>query len=172
MSTDLLYPLLIAAGCLVLVVLVHVVTKPKPSRDDITLPVNGGPDPEGRRVPKPSDLLSWHRDHEATMLDFLDIVDGRHAPPAAKEQAGVALDAAMEQHPSPEMRAELAALRGSAAAMVAAAQRQDADALDRHRAVYQDYRSAWLDRLWQFPVDERRIHASRRRIEDELDPAD
>ncbi len=176
MSTDILYPLLIGAGCLVLVILVHLATRPKPSRDDITIPEGGGSNGD-EGAPRAGDLLTWHRTHEQSVLDFLDVVDGAGSVDdddpefEASRDADVAnaLDAAMSDHPAPEMRAELAALRSAGAAMLAAEERGDTDALDRHRAVYGQYRSAWLDRLWQFPIDERRIHEVRLRVENDTD---
>lgn len=159
MSTDILYPLLIGAGCVALAVIVHLLTRPKPSRDDITLPST----PERDRSPTPAatadELAGWHRDHEATVLGFIDAIDG--CVEDGIDAAG--LEAAIEAHPAPDMRAELAAMRSAADAMASAAERDDGDATERHRATYRDYRQSWLERLWQFPIDGDRIAATRLR---------
>jgi hypothetical protein len=159
MSTDILYPLLIGAGCVALVVVVHLLTRPKPSRADITLP----PAPDADRDPAPvataGELAGWHREHEVAVLAFIDAVDG----PGETDAEASDLEAAIEAHPAPDMRAELAAMRSAADAMASAEDRSDGEAAERHRATYREYRGSWLERLWQFPIDVDRIAATRLR---------
>ena len=166
MSTDILYPLLIGGGCLVIGVMVHLSTRPKPSRADITLPaVAGG---SGAGVTSVGNLSIWHRTHESAVLAFVDLVDGGPGGQTLDE-VSEALDRAIDDHPAPDMRAELAALRTAGQAMSAALDRDDGETAARHLEIYRDYRHAWLDRLWQFPIDELRVSVARRRNEDDLD---
>ncbi len=197
MSTDVLYPSLIGLGCLLLALVVHLLTRPEPSRNDITLPDTrrptgtGGPREAPDRRPGMA-LQDWHRTNESTLLAFLEHYDGptgnhtgtgtNHAPAgdAPTDDAIVltdpddreddetrrlteAFEQAMDAHPAPEMRAELAALRTAADAMTLARERGDHQAIERHRQVYLTYRSAWLERLWQYPVDRARVAAARNR---------
>ena len=213
MSTDILYPLLIGGGCVLLVVLVHRLTRPKPSMADITVPEPTG-EPAGAspstEVPL-SALTDWHRSHEATVLDFFEYHDAHvgaagveddsppsddatgddHPPLHAKSDADGADEAetaatidtipassesqrndetfddepfddeafeqALQAHPAPEMRAELAAARAAGAALTLAVERDDREATARHREVYVTYRDIWLERLWQFSADDDRL---------------
>ena len=205
MSTDILYPLLIGGGCVLLVVLVHRLTRPKPSMADITVPEATG----DREVASPptdvpvSALTEWHRSHEATVLDFFEYHDAlvaagradddppREGPagddhPPLHARSGVdgadetaravgtatagdesahrdeqfdddAFEQALQAHPAPEMRAELAAARTASAALTLAVEREDSEAVARHREVYVTYRDIWLERLWQFSDDTDRL---------------
>lgn len=165
MSTDILYPLLIGGGCLVIAVMVHLLTRPKPSRADITLPAVAGGAPAG--IASVGDLSSWHRTHESAVLAFVDLVDGA-SDDQTLDEVSEALDRAIDDHPAPEMRAELAALRTAGQAMSAARDRDDGETAARHLEVYRNYRHAWLDRLWQFPIDRHRVSVARQRDEDGL----
>lgn len=176
MSTDVLYPVLIGAGCLLVALLVHLLTRPKPSRGDIRLP-NAGVVAQTNKTATPSEpvreLRTWHVEHESTLLDFFDRHDrdvgavgsGRRA--AQARAGGEALtsdfELAIDDHPAPDMRAELAALRTAADSLRLAEQRGDAEAITRHEAVYTRYRAAWLDRLRQFPGHHTRVDAVRAR---------
>ena len=75
MSTDVLYPVLIGAGCLLVALLVHLLTRPKLSRDDIRVP-NAGVVAQTNKTATPSEpvreLRTWHVEHESTLLDFFD----------------------------------------------------------------------------------------------------
>lgn len=164
MSTDILYPLLIGGGCVLIGVVVHLLTRPKPSRADITLPAHADVAEHG--VASVSDLHTWHRTHESAVLGFVDLVDGARDDQTL-DTVSEALDRAIDDHPAPEMRAELAALRTAGQAMSAARDRSDDETAARHLQVYRDYRHAWLDRLWQFPIDQVRVSRARRRNEDD-----
>ena len=168
MTTDVIYPLLIAAGCLAIVIAVHLLTRPRPSRADIRIPDGGGPAGDGE--PTRKELEQWHRDHEAAVLDYLDAHDPAPDRSGETSDIGDQLEAAVDAHPAPEMRAELAALRAAADALASARDREDDDAAGRHRELYLEYRSSWLERLRQFAVDETRLRATAaRRLADESD---
>ncbi len=174
-SNDVLYPLLIAAACAIVVYLVHRLTRPKPSLADIALPSTPSnaaerPSPHSELDPT-SSLASWHSAHEGALLDYFEHYDAMLASPDhATEHLGVEADAdlsaafesAYSAHPAPDMRAELAATRTAADAMALAKERGDDTALERHRDVYRQYRAAWLERLWQFAGDRNRIARLRR----------
>ncbi|MGI9621996.1 MAG: hypothetical protein ACR2PK_04095 [Acidimicrobiales bacterium] len=162
MSTDILYPILIGVGCLAIIVIVHLLTRPKPSKADIRLPESASPADEATI----DQLGEWHRNHEATVLGFLDVCDrpdGFDPDNQADQEALAQLDQAIDDHPAPDMRGELATLRASAHAMAAARQRGDTAAIEENQDLYRRYRDAWLDRLWQFPVDAERIQEVRTR---------
>lgn len=167
MTTDVIYPLLIAAGCVVIVVVVHLLTRPRPSRADIRIPTAGGATGEG--APTRRQLEQWHRDHEAAVLDYLDMHDPAPGWAGDADAIGARFESSVDAHPAPEMRAELAALRAAADATDAAAARDDTTAAMRHRDLYVSYRSSWVDRLRQFPVDEFRVRTTAGRRIGQLD---
>ena len=165
MTTDVIYPLLIAAGCLIIVVVVHLLTRPRPSPSDIRLPGGGGPVDDDE--PTRQELDGWHRDHEASLLDYLDAHDPDPDWAGDLDEVAERFDDAIAAHPAPEMRAELAALRAAGDSLASAQDRDDQEAADRHRALYLDYRTSWLERLRQFPGDEARLRATAgRELED------
>lgn len=168
MLTDVLYPLLIAAGCLVIVIVVHLLTRPRPSRADIRLPDGAAAADD---EPTRQELEGWHRGHEGAVLDYLDAHDPAPDWSGDHDEVAERLDDAIEAHPAPEMRAELAALRAAADSLRSARDRDDGDAVERHSELYLEYRSSWLERLRQFPVDETRLKttAGRELMPDEPD---
>ena len=176
MSTDLLYPVLIGAGCILLVVAVHLLTRPKPSRSDITVPASNALVATSRPAAPPEpmkQLGTWHVEHEATLLDFFDKHDrdvgavgagARTATTRARgEQVTAAFEQAIDDHPAPDMRAELAALRTAADSLRLAEERGDSPSIARHQEVYGRYRAAWLERLSQFPGNRSRVDSVRAR---------
>ncbi len=162
MSTDVLYPILIVLGCLVVVVAVHLLTRPRPSRADIRVPDSPAGQPD-ESAPTRRQLEAWHRDHESSLLDYLDAHDPAPASTISVDEAGERLKHAIDGHPAPEMRAELAALRAAGDSLESAREREDSDAVDRHRDLYLQYRTAWLERLRQFSVDDVRVRATQGR---------
>lgn len=93
MSTDVLYPVLIGVGCLLVVIVVHLLTRKRPSQSDINVPAAGTPDLDASQAPALA-LAAWHRRHEASVLDFIEHHDNQMAswadaePAADDEQAG------------------------------------------------------------------------------------
>ena len=162
MSTDVLYPLLIVAGCVVVVVAVHLLTRPRPSPADIRVPTGPGPAPADGE-PTRRQLEQWHRRHESSVLDYLDAHDPAPATTIGVDEAGDLLADAVDDHPAPEMRAELAALRAAGESLEAARERDDAEAVERHQELYLQYRESWLERLRQFAVDDMRVRAIQER---------
>jgi hypothetical protein len=182
-STDILYPVLIALGCGTFAALVHRLTRPRPTRDDIATPLlmpsddltgpgaDIGTAGDAQPTHARSDALAlstWHRSYEDALLCFIEAVDaleGEGEDEIAKE-VSAELHAALEAHPAAEMRGELAGLESSVGAMIEAASRADEDAVDRHRVIYREYRISWLERIDQFAVDPKRvrraIHSHRR----------
>ena len=158
MATDIVYPSLIVLGCLLIVLVVHRLTRPRPSRDDINLPQHART--EGAL--SPSDLRAWHVAHEGAVLDYLDLHDPADNTAEPPSGVGDAFDTAVLAHPSAEMQAELAALRAAAEGVAAATDAGD-EAPEQHRQLYLDYRTAWLERLRQFSVDEARVRATQGR---------
>jgi len=90
-STDILFPLLIGGGCLLLVGVVHLLTRARPSRADIRVPeAPADPVVIPTRSPAPA-LSTWHRQHEASVLDFMQYHDRSHGA-AGDDHTGVAGD--------------------------------------------------------------------------------
>ncbi len=169
MSNDILYPALIGLACLVVATVVHLLTRPRPSRSDITLPGAQSRLPAQVAEPSALDLEAWHHAHEGALLTFIEHYDGdRRAGDEAELAAS--FETALGSHPAPEMRAELAALRVAAQAMTAASERDDGEAKSRHADVYNTYRNGWLERLWQFPVNRDRLDSIRNRTPDAAGP--
>jgi hypothetical protein len=164
--SDVVYPALIVAGCLLIAGLIHVFTRLRPSADDIALPARQVPDTRANhRVA----LANWHLEFGAALVDFIDRHDelggpvSRPVEPAPLDQVDAALAVAIDEHPFVEMRGELSALRASGAAMRIAFERGDTESMAEQQRVYLAYRDAWLERLWQFPADTERLAVLRRR---------
>ena len=174
MWSDVVLPLLIIAGCAAFMGLVHLVTRPRPSRLDITPPTPSaapeGPSPEAISGSVPAysvdldALEDWHVEHGEAVLTFMEAVDDLVDPEVQSEDVdddlADRLALAAESHPAPEMRSELAGLVSAATAMAEARARSDAAASDRHRFIYVTYRRLWLERLEQFGVDRKRVRAA------------
>ena len=182
---DVLLPLLIVAACGGIVVVVRALTRPKPSRSDlvipgpapIAVPTTSASPPVGGGSQLRVALADWHLEHGDTLLDRIDTADRLVDPDAISSSAddaapgadidGDALAAAFaeatEAHPAPEMRAELAAMQAAIDAFGHASDSGDDEAAARHRATYVTYRTRWLERLWQFPADARRVSLLRQR---------
>jgi len=164
--SDVVYPALIVLGCLVIAALIHLVTRPRPSADDITLPAPRVPD---MRANHRVDLANWHLEFGSVLIDYIDRHDelggpvARTVEPAPRDQVDTELTIATDEHPFVEMRGELSALRASAEAMRSACERGDTDTMAEQQRVYLAYREAWLERLWQFPADTERLVLLRRR---------
>lgn len=163
---DVVYPTLIVLACLAIAGLIHVLTRPRPSTDDIALPARTRPDANANhRVA----LANWHLEYGTALVDFIDAHDevggpvARTVEPASLDQVDAALTAATVEHPFVEMRGELSALRASAESMRNAVERGDTGSAAEHQRVYLAYRDAWLERLWQFPADTERLALLRRR---------
>lgn len=163
---DVLYPIVIVLGCLAIVGIIHLVTRPRPSAGDIALPVRSLPDVQERHGPA---LATWHLEYGDALVDFISAHDelAESAPRSVQrahlDQVDAALRTAIAAHPFIEMRGELSALAAAAESMRAAAERADDDVAIEHQRVYLTYREAWLERLWQFPADTERIAALRAR---------
>jgi hypothetical protein len=164
--SDVVFPVLIVLGCLVITGLIHLLTRPRPSADDIALPARQAPD---TRANHRVSLANWHLEFGAALVDFIDRHDelggpvSRTVEPAPLDQVDAALAIATDEHPFVEMRGELSALRASGAAMRSAVERGETETMAEQQRVYLAYRDAWLERLWQFPADTERLAVLRRR---------
>lgn len=166
-TSDVVYPFLIAAGCGLVVAAVHLVTRRRPTRADIAVPesrpaTTHGSKPDPGPAGEPADaagLQAWHLSHEATLLAFMEEVgaSARGNGPPRLDALGATLDKAAADHPAAEMRGELAGMHSAARAMFDAADRGDDDGMARHLNRYEQYRDVWLDRLAQFPIDPSRV---------------
>jgi hypothetical protein len=164
--SDVVYPALIVLGCLVIAALIHLVTRPRPSADDIALPARRLPD---NRANHRVALANWHLEFGPVVVDYIDHHDELGGPvertvePAPIDQVDTALGVATDEHPFVEMSGELSALRASAEAMRNALERGDTQTMAEQQRVYLAYREAWLERLWQFPADTERLALLRQR---------
>lgn len=181
-----MYPLLIFVACSAIIAFVVWRTRPEPGPWDISPAPEPGPVDADRSVAVARDELGeWHRDHEATLADWIERHEAVVArlrsieDPAALSTDHLAeLDEAMrraiESHPAPVMGAELSAMQAAAGASLHAFRRGDSDTARRQHITYLSYRNRWIDRLWQFPTDPGRVRRLRRHLPpspDELAPA-
>ncbi len=185
MSNDLLLPLLVCAGCLIIIVFVYLRTRPKPSPRTISIPeAQSGHKEASDFEPLFADppeattdqgLTSWHETFESAVLDFIEFADGfiefiDEGKPAEEMKEIDVLKAsettqfqrAASEHPSPEMGAELSAVLATVSASLHAYLRGDADLSHQQRSLYGEYRDMWFQRLRQFPQDLDRIIRLRR----------
>lgn len=152
-------PIAIVAGCLILVVVVHLATRQRPSKADLAVP-EPGPAPSTAVVDE-RELAGWHRRHEAALLDFLETHDAWCSDPAQPVADADAVRAAAEGHPDPIARGELSAMVAAATTSVFARQRGDEAGADAHHETYLRYRALWSERLWQFRCDDARVRGVR-----------
>ncbi len=185
MSNDLLLPLLVCAGCLIIIVVVYLRTRSKPSPKSISLPRiesdhQRTADSEPLFAEPPATTIeqgfaSWHETFEGVVLDFIEFADDfiksiDEGKPAEEMKEVNVLEAAettqfqraASQHPSPEMGAELSAILATVSASLHAYLRGDTDLSHQQRSLYGEYREMWFQRLRQFPQDLDRIIRLRR----------
>ena len=186
MLSDPMLPVLVCAGCLVIIVFVYMKTRTKSERKAFSIPKNQIIKPlrnEGTETLAPDScpatldqgLLPWHELFESAVLDFIEFSDrlvktiDNGGP--LEETKGVDLFEAIEtlefqraasEHPSPEMGAELSALLAAVSASSHAFLRGDTDLAKQQKSVYLEYREMWFQRLRQFPQDIDRIIRLRR----------
>ena len=183
MFSDLMLPILVCAGCLIIIVLVLIKTRKKPPPKTFSIPgtqatrpsQNGETEAAVSEAASDQGLLSWHEGFESTVLDFIEFSDGlietivNEAPLEEMQSIDVfgatetlELQKAASEHPSPEMGAELSAMLAAVSASLHAYLRSEFDLAEQQRAFYQEYREMWFQRLRQFPQDIDRIIRLRR----------
>ena len=182
MLSDLMLPVLVCAGCLVIIVFAYLKTRTKSERKAFSIPNSQSIKPiqnEGSEPLDPvalgQDLLPWHELFESAVLDFIEFSDHLvgtiDSGVPLEEMKGVDVFEASEtlefqraasEHPSPEMGAELSALLAAVSAGLHAYLRGDTDLAKQQQSVYSEYREMWFQRLRQFPQDIDRIIRLRR----------
>ncbi len=183
MLSDLMLPILVCAGCLVIMISVYLRTRKKSQRKTFSIPESklmkssedNEAEPSAAEVPSDQGLLSWHEGFESTVLDFIEFSDGLieiidNGSPLEKIKNIDVLGAdqtlefqkAASEHPSPEMGAELSAMLAAVSASFHAYLRSELDLVRQQKSIYQEYREMWFQRLRQFPQDiDRIIHLRR-----------
>ncbi len=186
MLSNLMLPVLVCAGCLVIIFLVYLKTRTKSERKAFSIPKSQSIklrqnedseplSPNSGHTSLDQGLLSWHELFESTVLDFIEFSDRLvrtiDSGGQLEEMKGVDVFEAIEtlefqraasEHPSPEMGAELSALLAAASASLHAYLRGDTDLAEQQKSVYWEYREMWFQRLRQFPQDIDRIIRLRR----------
>ena len=183
MFSDLMLPILVCAGCLIIIVLVLIKTRKKPPPKTFSIPgtqatrpsQNGETETAVTEAASDQGLLSWHEGFESTVLDFIEFSDGlietivNEAPLEEMQSIDVfgatetlELQKAASEHPSPEMGAELSAILAAVSATLHAYLRSEFDLAEQQQSFYQEYREMWFQRLRQFPQDIDRIIRLRR----------
>lgn len=186
MLSNLMLPVLVCAGCLVIIIFVYLKTRTKSERKAFSIPKSQSIKPirnEGLEPLTPDStpaaldqgLSPWHELFESAVLDFIEFSDrlvrtiDNGGP--LEDLKGIDLFEAIEtleiqraasEHPSPEMGAELSALLASISASLHAYLRGDTDLAKQQKSVYSEYREMWFQRLRQFPQDIDRIIRLRR----------
>ena len=186
MLSDLILPVLVCAGCLVIIVFVYLKTRTKSERKAFAIPNSQSIQPLRDKGSEPLDpdsgqaaldhgLLPWHEFFESTVLDFIEfsdhLVEAIDSSRPLEDMKGVDVFEASEtlefqraasEHPSPEMGAELSALLAAVSASLHAYLRGDTGLAKQQQSVYSEYREMWFQRLRQFPQDIDRIIRLRR----------
>ena len=186
MLSDLMLPVLVCAGCLVIIAFTYLKTRTKSERKAFSIPNSQSIKPIRNEDSEPLDpdldsavlgqgLLPWHELFESAVLDFIEFSDhlvGTIDSGGSLEEmkrvdvleASETLEfqRAASEHPSPEMGAELSALLAAVSASLHAYLRGDTDLAKQQQSVYSEYREMWFQRLRQFPQDIDRIIRLRR----------
>ncbi len=191
-NADTVVPLLIIGVCALLMILFWAFTRSPRSAKDLT-PVLAAQEPiAGQTTVTQAQLGVWHRAHGETVQlwienheDLLKRVsaDGLAinldaSLTAGHERLGPLIDAAVEQHPAPQMRAQLSALVIACRGTIEALRRSNWASAEKEHLAYLEYRDPWLDRLRQFTTAEqqnqqiRNIAASQDALPDLLDRED
>ncbi len=186
MLSNLMLPVLVCAGCLVIILFVYLKTRTKSERKAFAVPNNQSIKPVRNEGSEPLDpdsgqtaldqgLLPWHALFESTVLDFIEfsdhLVEAIDSGRLLEDMKGVDVFEANEtlefqraasEHPSPEMGAELSALLAAVSSSLHAYLRGDTDLTKQQQSVYSEYREMWFQRLRQFPQNIDRIIRLRR----------
>lgn len=174
-NADVVVPLLIIGTCLALTVVVAILTRPKPSADDLAKVVEAQQPIVGQTQVTAAQLGVWHRSHGDTVKRWIenheDVLkqvsdDGLSidlSDDLTKDHAalGPAIELAIEQHPSAPMRAQLSALVLASRGTIEALKRSNWSAAEKEHIAYLEYRDTWLDRLRQFTTAESQVHELR-----------
>lgn len=177
LTSDVWIPLVIVGTCCVLALVVHLLTRTRPT--SISVPqgdgqwnaaINSSPLIEPNGAAEQARLLTqWHHTYGGSVRSWvenheriLDQVSNDSAlrvdaiDPATSmrhEQLAPIIKEAINEHPAPAMQAELSALVVASQATLHALHRNDYDAAGEQHLTYLDYRDSWLDRLRQFSTD-------------------
>jgi len=120
-------------------------------------------------------LGAWHRAHGDSVKQWIEnhervlsqVSDGGMAIDlsadltAGHERLGPAIDAAIAQHPAPQMRAQLSALVLASRNTIESLRRSNWTNAEKEHLAYLEYRDTWLDRLRQFTTAESQVQKLR-----------
>ena len=174
-NADVVVPLAIVGGCLMLMLIVWAFTRPKPSADDLSKLVAAQQPIVGQTQVTAAQLGVWHRSHGASVKRWIEnhedllkkvsddglSIDLNEDLTEGHEALGPAIDQAIEQHPAPQMRAQLSALVLASRGTMEALRRSNWTAAEKEHIVYLEYRDTWLDRLRQFTTAESQVQQLR-----------
>lgn len=174
-NPDLVIPLLIIGGCLLLMAIVWAFTRPKPSADDLANVVAAQQPIVGQTQVTAAQLGVWHRSHGNSVKRWIEnhegllkkvsddglAIDLNDDLTRGHEDLGPAIDQAIEQHPAPQMRAQLSALVLASRGTIEALRRSNWSAAEKEHIAYLEYRDTWLDRLRQFTSAESQVQQLR-----------
>ncbi|MDH3755907.1 MAG: hypothetical protein OEU32_18750, partial [Acidimicrobiia bacterium] len=111
-------------------------------------------------------VAEWITAHERTLAQLGDAglsIDLTDDSLTAERDAHIApLGAAIAEHPSAVMRAELSAMQVAADATVHGVRRSEYATAERQHVTYVEYRDLWVGRLRQFSLDDPEIAELRR----------
>lgn len=174
-QADVVVPLIIIGGCLVLMLLVWAFTRPKLSADDLARVVVAQQPIVGKTEVTAAQLGVWHRSHGSTVKHWIEnhetllkkvsddglSIDLSDDLTEGHEALGPAIDKAIEQHPAPQMRAQLSALVLASRGTIEALRRSNWTTAEKEHIAYLEYRDTWLDRLRQFTTAESQVRQLR-----------
>ena len=183
-NADVVVPLAIMGGCLMLMLIVWAFTRPKPSADDLAKLVAAQQPIVGKTQVTAAQLGVWHRSHGASVKRWIEnhegllkkvsddglSIDLNDGLTEGHEALGPSIDQAIEQHPAPQMRAQLSALVLASRGTIEALRRSNWTAAEKEHIAYLEYRDTWLDRLRQFTTAESQVHQLRNIGHDSASP--
>lgn len=159
-------PLVIIAGCLAIMGLTHLLTRPA-RRTTLAIPEVKDTVAE-QPVVSAQALSSWHHEYSGTVRawienheQFLKVVSDKGLQIdlsddlfAGHEQLARPMQAAVAAHPAPPMRAQLSAMAVASESTIHALRRSEYQNAERHHITYLQYRDQWLQRLQQFAASD------------------
>lgn len=174
-NADIVVPLLIIGGCFLLMLVVWALTRPEPSAEDLANVVAAQQPIVGQTQVTAAQLGVWHRSHGNSVKRWIEnhesvlkkvsddglSIDLSDGLTSGHEALGPSIDQAIEQHPAPQMRAQLSALVLASRGTIEALRRSNWTAAEKEHIAYLEYRDTWLDRLRQFTTAESQVQQLR-----------
>ncbi len=174
-NADTVVPLLIIGICALLIIVFWAFTRPPPSQRDLDEALTVPPPIVGQTQVTQAQLGVWHRAHGPAVQLWIEnhesllkviSADGLSINlnddlTETHDLLGPQIDRAIEEHPAPQMRAQLSALVLASRSTIEALRRSSWTTAETEHLAYLEYRDSWLDRLRQFATAEAEVQQLR-----------